>query len=108
MPRRAAAGITAVQTVLDGAGAAPLTQGPVTIHLEPLQTAEGLIDAGKDAYMPILSKLLGHRDPRIRCGVVQVLARLGGPQVRQMIEPLTRDGDANVRAAAVKALRQWP
>jgi hypothetical protein len=83
-------------------------QGPVTLRLEPLTAAESLVEAGEDAYIPILAKLLADEDPGIRCGAVQVLARIGTPKVRRLIEPLVQDGDPDVRAAAGKALRQWP
>lgn len=85
-----------------------LQKEDLSLRLQPLQTAEDLARAGSDVYMPILERLIAHSEPHIRQGAIQVIARIGGPEVCELIEPLTRDRDPQVRAEAEKALRQFP
>jgi len=82
--------------------------GPAAIRLDSLETSAALLEAGQDAYLPILARLLEHKDSGIRRGAVQVLARLGDSQARRLLEPLADDEDAAVQSAARRALRLWP
>ena len=79
-------------------------QQHLVVKLEPLFTAEQLDDAGVEAYMPILTRLLKHDDPGIRRGALEVLARIRPPETRRLVEPLADDLDESVRSAARKVL----
>lgn len=83
-------------------------QQHLTIRLQPLVSLEQLASAGSDAFMPILSKLLKHKDPEIRYGAVEVVGRICGSEARSMIEPLAEDEDEKVRQAVKKFVGQLP
>jgi len=85
-----------------------LREGHLALRLEPLITIDQLASAGSDAYIPILSRLSIHKDPRIRRAAVEVIARICGPKARSLIEPLADDDDETVRSAIKKALSQFP
>ena len=83
-------------------------QKHLPIRLQPLVSLEQLASAGSSAFMPILRKLLKHKDPEIRYGTVQVVGRICGTEARSMIEPLAEDGDEKVRLAVKKLVGQLP
>ena len=78
----------------------------LVVKLEPLVSAEELDGKGSTAYMPILERLLRHRDAAIRRAAIQVISRVVGPSARTLIEPLANDQDEKVRAQAQKTLQQ--
>ena len=78
----------------------------LVVKLEPLVSAEELDGKGSTAYMPILERLLRHRDAAIRGAAIQVISRVVGPSARTLIEPLANDQDEKVRARAQKTLQQ--
>lgn len=80
-------------------------RSPLTLSLSPLVTLDDLTRAGAEAYIPVLERLLQHREPRIRRHAVEVVTRIAAPTVHRLIEPLAHDEDAEVRAAACNALR---
>ena len=83
-------------------------QGNLTIKLTPIVTLKQLALAGDEAYMPILSKLVRHDEPKIRLAAVQVIARIYGPKARSLIEPLADDKDDMVRQAVKQNLNLFP
>jgi anti-sigma factor ChrR (cupin superfamily) len=89
----------------DAKAARPDSQG-VKVRLSPLVTLEQLAEAGADAYMPILAKLLRNADSRIRLETIRVLERLGGPRACELIRRMTDDTDAQVRVAAQRVLER--
>jgi len=78
----------------------------LTARVQPLLTVAQLAEAGVDAYLPVLEKLLGHTDPEIRRHAVVVLARISGARARRLLGPLVTDPNAAVRSAVEQALRQ--
>ncbi len=85
-----------------------LSDGDVALRIDPLQSADALREAGTEAYVPILTKLLQHKDAGIRCGAIDVLTRICGQEAQRWIVPLAEDEDADVRSAARRALHRWP
>jgi len=86
-----------------------LEKTDISLRLSPLITAEQLDEAGSEAYTAILSNLSQHDSPEIRCGAVEVIARICGLQARSLIEPVAqKDPDESVRTAAGKALGRIP
>lgn len=83
-------------------------QGNLSIKLTPIVTLKQLTLAGEEAYIPILSKLLRHDEPKIRRATVQVIVRIYGPGARSLIEPLANDEDETVRQAVKQALNLFP
>lgn len=83
-------------------------QGHLILKLIPMVTLDQLASAGSEAYMPILSRLLKHKEAKIRWNTVEVIARICGPGAHSLIKPLLDDKDENVRTAVKKALRQFP
>ncbi len=83
-------------------------QQHLTIRLQPLVSLEQLSSAGSGAFMPILRRLLKHKDPEIRYGAVEVVGRICGTEARSMIEPLAEDEDEKVRLAVKKLVGQLP
>lgn len=80
----------------------------LALKLEPIVTSEQLAAAGSQAYRPILSKLLKHKDPKIRCAAVKVAARIYGLEANSLIEPLANDENQMVRQAVEEVLNQFP
>ncbi len=86
-----------------------LEKGRISLRLSPLITSKQIDEAGSEAYTPILNRLIEHQNPKIRCGAIEVIARICGLQVRSLIESVAeKDEDASVRATARKALDQMP
>lgn len=86
-----------------------LEKGELSLRLSPLITKDQLDAAGSKVYTAILRRLLGHKDPEIRCGAIEVIARICGLEARSLIEPLAEtDKDESVRATAKKALNLIP
>lgn len=83
-------------------------QENLAMKLVPIVTLDQLASAGSDVYMPILGKLLRHKEPKIRCAAVEVIARICGPQSQSLIKPLADDEDETVRQTVKKALNQFP
>ena len=83
-----------------------LQRGHLAMKLEPLVTLNQLASAGSEAYIPILSRLSKHEDPRMRRAAVEVIARICGLQAPVLIESLADDEDEAVRLAVKKALNQ--
>jgi len=83
--------------------------GDFSLRILPLITREQLDAAGPEVYTAILTKLLEHPDSKIRCGAIEVIARICGLQARTLIEPLAEtDKDQMVRETATKALNRIP
>jgi len=74
------------------------------LKLSPIKTLEEFANAGSEAYLPILKKLLRHNHSKIRRGTVQVLARLGGQEAVSLLKSQLDDKDETVRTEARKAL----
>jgi hypothetical protein len=85
-----------------------LEQESLSLRVELIDTIAKLAEAGAEAYVPILEKLLRHEDPNIRRSAVAVTLRIRGPQARPLIETLSNDEDESVRSAVKKALDQFP
>lgn len=83
-------------------------QGHLSIKLTPLVTQQQLIEAGSEAYAAILTKLLEHNEPAIRCNTVKVIARILGTKAPSLIRPLANDKSEIVRTAVQKALKRFP
>ena len=79
----------------------------MTVRLVPMVTVQQLDEAGMEAYVPILTKLLDHKEPQIRCHAAQVLARVCGSAAQTHIEPLLHDQDEAVRSTVRKWLEFW-
>jgi len=85
-----------------------LSQQRISVKLMPLVTQQQLIEAGAEVYVAILTKLLEHNEPVIRCNTVKVIARILGSEAPSLIKPLANDSSEIVRAAVQKALKQFP
>jgi hypothetical protein len=85
-----------------------LDQESLSLRVELVDTIAKLAEAGAEAYVPILERLLRHEDPNIRRSVVAVTVRVCGPQGRALVEPLANDKDESVRSAVKKAMDQFP
>ena len=85
-----------------------LDKESLSLRVELVDTIAKLAEAGAEAYIPILEKLLRHEDPNIRRSAVAVTVRIRGPQARPLIEALSNDEDESVRSAVKKALDQLP
>jgi len=85
-----------------------LDQEGLSPRVELVDSIAKLAEAGAEAYVPILEKLLKHEDPNIRRSAVAVTARICGPGSRPLVETLSNDPDESVRSAAKKALNQFP
>jgi hypothetical protein len=85
-----------------------LDKESLSLRVELVDTIAKLAEAGPEAYVPILERLLRHEDPNIRRSAVAVTARICGPKSRPLIEPLSNDKDESVRSAVKKALDQFP
>ena len=83
-------------------------QAHLTLRLEPIVTLEQLAAAGTQAYMPILKRLLKHKEPKIRSAAIKVAARIYGPEANSLIEQLADDEDEMVRETVKDALGQFP
>jgi HEAT repeat protein len=85
-----------------------LDQESLSLRVELVDTITKLAEAGAEAYVPILERLLRHEDPNIRRSAVTVTVRICGPQGRALVEPLANDKDESVRSAVKKAMDQFP
>lgn len=56
----------------------------------------------------LAAALLAETAPRVRTAILTALARLATPAAAEAVLPLLRDDDAQVRAAALDALRAMP
>ncbi len=65
------------------------------------------VPAGTDRADPVLAAL-AKVDPSQTPNFLPLLGRLGGPKARKQIEAALTSTDANVKAAAVQALCNWP
>jgi HEAT repeat protein len=79
-------------------------------QLDSRQTAQAsvyLYELGKfEGKLPELHRYLRSTNPKVRAGMVRVLADIGDTSSRDQIQPLTQDADIDVVREAVAALRR--
>jgi hypothetical protein len=86
-----------------------LLEDEFSLRLLPLITSDQLDAAGPEVYTAILTRLLEHPDSKIRCGAIEVIARICGLKTRTLIKPLAEtDKDQMVRETVKKTLNRIP